>query len=157
MPPAPCTFSERPTSHVRCACTRLIHAGSASHRPIPRIFHAQQPYTHRTHGAYMLRSCAYRRAWGEEAGPLRRFSRMLTRVRLTAVDDSDVWAGATCLIRTRQGLQLRPLHCGDCGGRVARLCPLVYTWCIAVEFCLLVVFSSCVSLYFVLFLFCSGT
>ena len=73
---------------------------------------------------------------------------MLTRVRLTAVDDSDVWADATCLIRTRQGLQLRPLHRG---GRVARLCPLDNTWCIAVEFCLLVVFSSCVRMNFLEF------
>ena len=43
------SLSDPPLARVRCAYTRLIHAGSASsHRPIPRIFHAQQPYTHRT-------------------------------------------------------------------------------------------------------------
>ena len=79
--------------------------------------------TTRTSESYPVRA----RAWGEEAGPLRCFSRMLTRVRLMVVDDSDVWAGATCLIRTRQGLQPRPLHCGGaCCASVSASLHMVY-------------------------------
>ena len=51
--PSPCTA---PTSHVRCACTRLIHAGSASHRPsysmhIPRTATVHTPYTRSLYAA----------------------------------------------------------------------------------------------------------
>ena len=37
------------------------------------------------------------RARGEEAGPLRCFARMLTRVCFTMIDGSDAWAGAVAL------------------------------------------------------------
>ena len=53
----------------------------------------ERKVTSRTSKSYPVRA----RARGEEAGPLRCFSRMLTRVCFTTIDDSDAWAGAVAL------------------------------------------------------------
>ena len=85
------------------------------------------------------------RAWGEEAGPLRCFSRMLTRVRLTAVDDSDVWGRCDLLDSDSPGAAATfpPLRGACCLYVSASLQNGVLCRCIAVEFCLLVVSRVC--------------